>query len=488
MGLITVKSFGAVGDGVTDDSSAIQAAINAAGQRGSVYFPAGTYKFSGISITSQISIMGAGYQDGATKFVNPTVSIPFFTVTNSQGVLFSNFNATSSVTRIGGSYFAVTGSSRIKFSDFFMSNHYIGITVNSSDNIIIDSFSIFNGVYGAIQIGNTGRVENTSINNGYIKNETTAANFGIFAGYVDVMGLGDGLVIINQGSCFKISPTSGQTASLINASGTIFDTATDGVQIIPLGGSVIRCNFAGGWYGEHSSSGFEIDGTNGTVSGIKIVGGDFIHNTNNGINITGVNANQITITSANLAANGIGVRLDGSIVDISIENCLFGAYGNASVNTVGLTTTSTPSGTITNCIFNSNTTNQTGLANAPNLFTAGNIGIDNWKTYTPTLSAFSGNFTSATVSGLYQISGNTVILDLQVVITTNGTAAGAVFVSLPRTSKSFLVGTGRANNVSGKMLQAVTGTGGSTVAIYNYDGSYPGQDGEVLLVSGTYEF
>lgn len=44
--IVNVKDFGAVGDGVTDDTAAIQAAINAASV---LYFPAGTYK-----ITSQI--------------------------------------------------------------------------------------------------------------------------------------------------------------------------------------------------------------------------------------------------------------------------------------------------------------------------------------------------------------------------------------------------------------------------------------------------
>ena len=45
--LVTVKDFGATGDGTTDDTTAIQAAIDLACQYGGcVYFPAGTYKIS----------------------------------------------------------------------------------------------------------------------------------------------------------------------------------------------------------------------------------------------------------------------------------------------------------------------------------------------------------------------------------------------------------------------------------------------------------
>ena len=42
----SVKTFGAVGDGTTDDTAAIQAAVTAAGVGGRVYFPTGTYLVS----------------------------------------------------------------------------------------------------------------------------------------------------------------------------------------------------------------------------------------------------------------------------------------------------------------------------------------------------------------------------------------------------------------------------------------------------------
>lgn len=64
---INVKSFGAVADGVTDDTAAIQAAVDSAGGSGSVYIPSGTYWIQGqISITrSNITIYG----DGSTTWL-----------------------------------------------------------------------------------------------------------------------------------------------------------------------------------------------------------------------------------------------------------------------------------------------------------------------------------------------------------------------------------------------------------------------------------
>lgn len=60
---ISVKTFGAVGDGVTDDTAAIQAALNAA-NGGGVYIPAGLYRLTEASASA---IGDTDYQYGVTN-------------------------------------------------------------------------------------------------------------------------------------------------------------------------------------------------------------------------------------------------------------------------------------------------------------------------------------------------------------------------------------------------------------------------------------
>jgi hypothetical protein len=61
---VSVTDFGAVGDGVTDDTAAIQAAITASKE---VYFPPGNYLISSpLSISSNVQLTGAGRRTGGT--------------------------------------------------------------------------------------------------------------------------------------------------------------------------------------------------------------------------------------------------------------------------------------------------------------------------------------------------------------------------------------------------------------------------------------
>ena len=64
--VVNVLDYGAIGDGITDDKTAIQAAFNS-GAKG-VYFPAGTYLISGKLTLDSAHLFG----DGATIKLNTT--------------------------------------------------------------------------------------------------------------------------------------------------------------------------------------------------------------------------------------------------------------------------------------------------------------------------------------------------------------------------------------------------------------------------------
>jgi len=52
-----VKQWGATGDGTTDDSAAISAAISAAGAGGIVWFPKGTYRAANVTVSTSVKLI-----------------------------------------------------------------------------------------------------------------------------------------------------------------------------------------------------------------------------------------------------------------------------------------------------------------------------------------------------------------------------------------------------------------------------------------------
>ena len=71
---LNVREYGATGDGTTDDTTAVQAAITAAG-RGTVYFPPGTYYLPGsVTLNSYAHLVGAGQEASFIKTAASTVA------------------------------------------------------------------------------------------------------------------------------------------------------------------------------------------------------------------------------------------------------------------------------------------------------------------------------------------------------------------------------------------------------------------------------
>lgn len=111
--------------------------------------------------------------------------------------------------------------------------------------------------------------------------------------------------------------------------------------------------------------------------------------------------------------------------------------------------------------------------------------FDDYKesTYTPTITADTGTFTTVSASAAYTKKGREVTLHYIITITTNGTAATAIRMTLPHTSSAIGTGLGKETNSTGKVVSAWTTVAATNAMIVNYDNTYPGGNG--YSISGT---
>jgi hypothetical protein len=109
-----------------------------------------------------------------------------------------------------------------------------------------------------------------------------------------------------------------------------------------------------------------------------------------------------------------------------------------------------------------------------------------WQSYTPTIACQTGTLTSSTATGAFKTIGKTVFVEINIAITTNGTCAVYLTASLPTgtlaTNVALAGGTG-----SNFGIVSYGTTGGTTVFILKYDGTYPGNSGSFITLSGVYQ-
>lgn len=146
---LSVKDFGAVGNGVADDTTAIQNALNAATGRG-VYFPAGTYRISttlviktnttlvgdgiGKSIIKLTSGFGAAVTAIRNDVITGTANVYYDADLEFYGLTFDGNNNASRTAEL----VAILKVQNVIFSNCSFQNHtYIALAMTASRNMTV---------------------------------------------------------------------------------------------------------------------------------------------------------------------------------------------------------------------------------------------------------------------------------------------------------------------------------------------------------------
>lgn len=132
---ISAKDFGAVGDGATDDTAAIQATIDAVSPSGGqIILPPGTYKISSqLNIASpNVFVQGSGRR--ATKIVQSDASKTVFNITAPYSALASLSIEYASQGVAGGSAIGLSAAFYSAIDDVYIYRAYIGIDFTNNSN------------------------------------------------------------------------------------------------------------------------------------------------------------------------------------------------------------------------------------------------------------------------------------------------------------------------------------------------------------------
>ena len=272
MDVVNVRDFGASGNGITDDTAAIQAALtycaNTYSYGTKLFFPSGSYNISAtVNVTSKLSIEGTT----GTKIYTSLISGDIFYVTSYE-VSFSDIAFQSIPIKTLGFFinFNTSGMCRVQNCQFINGYDGVGFTGTTTGwNRIYNSFFNNNshcGINIQSHVGMQGDpdfvVSDVCI---FGSNPTSQTYFGILlesAGDVTLRHVQT--IWCNNG--LTINPASDTRAQCVFVSDCLFDSGAGwGIYCYPNGGLIHLLSVNQTWVATNREGGIELGGTGNLI-------------------------------------------------------------------------------------------------------------------------------------------------------------------------------------------------------------------------------
>lgn len=288
--VVSVKDFGAVGDGVTDDAAAIQLAVNAATANQIVYFPAGTYVVgaAGIAVTNKTGVTLLG--DGAIIKITAISSL---------------------TTALGAATIRLSGCTRSGVRGLEINGNNVastGVGLTGCTECFVDGVTVYScGVSGQISSAGGG-LRNEFTNNTVYSAAGTSR--GLWLGNVNAVDMETDIYI--AGNIVRNNPASG-------------------IVVSSVGGRVI-----GNHSRQNSGSGIVLPGANGySAKNLTIANNYCISNSSHGIQSDVAYASDADLTDAITVTGNICSGATGSGSGIyAVNSQRWAITGNSCMDNV----------------------------------------------------------------------------------------------------------------------------------------------------------
>lgn len=310
-----VKSYGALGDGTTDDTAAILSAIAAAVVNGgTVFFPPGVfYHLTDIALTNinNVSIKGAG-RSGILKSGNST-TCNGIAISGCSHISVSDLQINGNKSNMSGGInykiqqgIFITGSDDVTVERCYIHDCYSsGIMANGNNtNLFIKNNRMVACFDNQIYVRANDLTPYTACSNG-----TISGNICSGGSYSGIQVLGSSYYTIENNICFNNGPTAGQGDGI----------GSEGASYITITGNVCYNN---GVQGIQSRFTNEV-GTAQISSHIIIKGNECYNNTNAGGDNGGIGVNDSddVLVEGNLVyGNTFGININGGNGN-GVTNC-----------------------------------------------------------------------------------------------------------------------------------------------------------------------